>query len=52
MSKEMMIYDKVCEFMNEHAIGAVEDVFQRDSVNVDCADLVAELVRIMMEVEE
>lgn len=49
MGKEMMIYDKLCEFMNEHHVSCPEDVVQRDSVNLACVDFVAELVEIMME---
>lgn len=32
------------EFIEEHDITCVEDVYQRDSVNEECVDLVAELV--------
>ena len=49
MSKEQLLFDKVCEFMNQHHVNCVEDVFQRDSVNESCADLVGELVEIMLE---
>ena len=49
MSKETMLFDKVCEFMNQHDISCVEAVFQRDSVNESCVDLVGELVEIMLE---
>ena len=49
MDKATMLFDKVCQFMNEHNVSCVEDVFQRDSVNESCADLVGELVEIMVE---
>ena len=29
MSKADLIFDKVCEFMNEHNVECAEDVFQR-----------------------
>ena len=49
MSKDMLLFDKLCEFMNKHNISCGEDVVQRDSVNLACADFVAELVDIMLE---
>lgn len=49
MEKETLIFDRLCEFMNEHNIECVEDVGQRDSVNEDCVDFVAELVELMLE---
>lgn len=48
MSKETLLFEKMCEFMNGHHIDCVEDVFQRDSVNESCVDLVGELVEIMI----
>lgn len=35
------------EFIEEFDISCAEDVYQRDSVNVECVDLVAELVEIL-----
>ena len=49
MDKATMIYDKVCEFMDEYDVGCVEDIYQRDSVNEASVDLVGELVAIMVE---
>lgn len=49
MDKATMLFDKVCQFMNKHNVSCVEDVFQRDSVNESCVDLVGELVEIMVE---
>lgn len=49
MSKETIIFDKLCEFMNEHNVSCEEDVFQRDSVNLECVELVAEMVGIVLE---
>lgn len=49
MGKETLIFDRLCEFMNEHNIECAEDVSQRDSVNEDCVDFVAELVELMLE---
>ena len=48
----IMLYNEVCFFISEHDISCVEDVHQRDSVNEDCVDLVAELVAIILECEE
>lgn len=49
MDKTTMLFEKVCQFMNEHDVSCVEDVFQRDSVNESCVDLVGELVEIVLE---
>ena len=49
MEKETLIFDRLCKFMNEHHIECAEDVYQRDSVNEDCVDFVAELVELMLE---
>lgn len=49
MSKEMLIFDSLCEFMNEHNIRCVEDVLLEDSIKEDCVDFVAELVMCMLE---
>lgn len=49
MEKELLIFDRLCEFMNKHQIECVEDVYQRDSVKEDCVDFVAELVKLMLE---
>lgn len=49
MDKATMLFDRVYQFMNEHDVSCVEDVFQRDSVNESCVDLVGELVEIMLE---
>lgn len=35
---------KLQSFIEEHEITCVEDIYQRDSVNEACVDLVAELV--------
>ena len=37
------------DFMEEHGIKCAEDVYQRDSVNEECVDFVAELVELMLE---
>ena len=49
MSKEELLFNAMCKFMNHHNVNCVEDVFQRDSVNEECVDLVGELVEIMLE---
>lgn len=49
MDKATMLFDKVCEFMNKHNVDCVEDVFQRDSVNESCVDLVGDLIEIILE---
>lgn len=49
MSKEIIIFEKLCEFINEHEIECVESVYQSDSVNLECVDLVANLVEIVLE---
>ena len=49
MSKETIIFEKLCEFIDEHKIECVESVYQRDSVNLECVDLVANLVEIVLE---
>lgn len=36
------------EFIENHDIDCVEDVYQRDSVNEECVDLVAELVEAIV----
>lgn len=36
------------EFIEEHDITCEEDVYQRDSVNEECVDLVAELVNAIV----
>ena len=38
---------KLHEFIEEFDISCAEDVYQRDSVNEECVDLVAELVEII-----
>lgn len=38
---------KLHEFIEEFDISCSEDVYQRDSVNEECVDLVAELVEII-----
>ena len=37
------------EFIEEHDITCSEDVYQRDSVNEECVDLVAELVNALLD---
>ena len=49
MDKATMLFDKMCEFMNTYHVDCVEDVFQRDTVNEACVDLVGELVEILLE---
>lgn len=49
MSKEMLIFDSLCEFMNEHNIQCVEDVILEDSIKEDCVYFVAKLVMWMLE---
>jgi len=49
MDKEAMIYNKLCNFIDKYRISCSEDVVQRDSVNLECSDFVAELVAIMLE---
>ena len=49
MSKESIIFEKLCEFIDEHKIECVESVYQRDSVNLECVDLVAGMVEIILE---
>ena len=49
MTKETMLFEKICEFMNKYCVDCVEDIFQRDSVNEACVDLVGELVEIILE---
>lgn len=51
MSREETVFDRLLDFMNDYDISCVEDVFQRDSVNEACVDLVAELVNIVLEGE-
>ena len=34
-------------FIEEYDISCTEDIYQRDSVNEECVDLVAELVEIL-----
>ena len=36
------------EFIEENSIDCVEDVYQRDSVNEECVDLVADLIEIII----
>lgn len=36
------------EFIESHDIDCVEDVYQRDSVNEECVDFVAELVEAIV----
>ena len=38
---------RLSEFIEEFDIDCADDVYQRDSVNEECIDLVAELVEIM-----
>ena len=49
MSKEIIIFDTLCEFMNKHNVSCEEDVFQIDSVNLECVELVAEMCGIVLE---
>lgn len=49
MDKPTIIFDEICTFMNEHEINSVEDIYQRDSVNESCVDLVATLVGLLLE---
>lgn len=49
MDKATMLFDEMCEFMNHNNVGCVEDVFQVDSINESCVDLVGKLVKIMLE---
>lgn len=49
MSKDIMIFEKLCDFINKHDVSCPEDVYQRDSVNFECVDLVANMVEIIME---
>jgi len=49
MDKETLLLSKVGAFITNHHIDCVEDVYQRDSVNESCVNLVAELVEIMLE---
>ena len=49
MSKEIIIFEKLCDFINEHDVSCPEDVHQIDSVNLECVDLVANMVEIIME---
>lgn len=49
MSKETIIFDKLCDFINRHNVSCPEDVHQRDSVNLECVELVADMVEIVME---
>lgn len=51
MNKEEIVFDRLCEFINDHDVNCVEDVYQRDSVNESCVELVAELVNIVLEGE-
>lgn len=51
MSKEEAVFDKLCDFISGHNIDCVEGIYQRDSVNESCVDLVAELVNIVLEGE-
>lgn len=39
---------KLHEFIEDNDISCTEDVYQRDSVNEQCVDLVAELVEIIV----
>ena len=36
------------KFIEEHEVECVEEVFQRDSVNEDCVDLVANMVGALL----
>lgn len=38
---------RIHEFIEEFDISCAEDVYQRDSVNESCVDLVAELVEVL-----
>ena len=49
MGKSERIYETILDFINIYSIDCVEDVYQRDSVNESCVDLVAELVRNILE---
>ncbi len=40
---------KLHGFIEEHNITCVEDVYQHDSINEECVDLVAELVEMILE---
>lgn len=49
MNIERIIFEKLCEFINRHDVSCPEDVHQRDSVNLECVELVADMVEIVME---
>ena len=49
MSKETIIFEKLCEFINKHDIECVESVYQVDSINLECVDLVASIVEIVLQ---
>lgn len=39
---------KLHEFIEDNDITCADDVFQRDSINEQCVDLIAELVEIIV----
>lgn len=47
--REELAVVKLHDFIEEHNITCVEDVYQRDSINEECVDLVAELVEKILE---
>ena len=49
MRKQDEVYNKLSSFIEKYDITCVEDVYQQDSVNEECVDLVAELVEIMLK---
>lgn len=49
MNKKDEIFNKLQQFMKDFDIDCVETVYQYDSVNDECVDLVAELVEIMLK---
>lgn len=46
--REEMALTKLNEFIETHNVTCVEDIYQRDSVNEDCVDLVAEMVEAIL----
>ena len=49
MNKKDEIFNKLQQFMKDFDIDCVETVYQCDSANEECVDLVAEFVEIMLK---
>lgn len=46
--RDEQLINRFLEFMDDHEIKSIEDVYQQDKISEECVELVAELVGIML----